>query len=312
MIFGPVGILMTGVNGEKSFQVSDAAFTVLPGRGAMTKQEREHEQALHYMQVADRKYADLAFSIEGQQDRPDFYIARAGTRIGLDVTDFSFPERRSAAARFRTVRAGLIAAYDRGLLRGCRGIGISLSFPDTKVGSDKRLAVEIPQLADMLDTIVVTEAHHGQFGKDWVDAAGPGPYPMGLEGSTKSGFIKWTVTGIFTGDPNVPGADSFLTHCGFAIEHIYRQTVGLPQVKAELDRVVSKHDKTDDQGIDELLIVAGGPDENGNSIPGDVSMVSWFLSEGGEIAAPTRIKRVVLDCWGTDRLDVLYDQTTST
>ncbi len=311
MIFGPIGILMTGINGEKWFQVTDAAFTVLAGKAAMSKLEREYEQALHYMQVANRKYANLAFIIDTQQDRPDFHILRGGARIGLDVTDFSFRDRRSAAVRFRAVREGLISAYDRGLLRGCRGTGISFSFPDTKVGSDRRLAAEIPELVEMLNTIEVTEAHHAQFGKDWVRGVGPGPYPMGLEGSTKSGFIKWVVTGTFTGDANLAGADSFLTHCGFAVEHIYRQTVGLPQVKAELDRIVSKHDKADDQGIDELLIVAGGPDELGNSIPGDVSLVRWFITEGGKIAAPVRIKRIVLDCWGTDCLDVLYDQAAS-
>lgn len=308
------GIIAQPCEGEATYMANDVVFQALQITEPMSKRQIEYQQVLHYQDVAARAFPSLSFDIDVEaltrpaNESPDFYIRRDGLLIGLDATEFSFATRRGTASRFNVIRQSLRDAFSRGRLKGCAGTSISLELANREVDGERALAKHVAELIESMDMLRVTPEVAAQFKEFEVDAIGLGPYPIGESGSIANGSIKWTVQSVFDGPLDLAGMDVFARECGFFVEHYYRQTVTLSEVKAELDRIISSHDKSDTQRIDELLIVSSGPDKFGNAVGGDTAAVLWFLRGGGEINAPTRLKRVVLDAWGANKIVVLYER----
>jgi hypothetical protein len=128
------------------------------------------------------------------------------------------------------------------------------------------------------------------------------PYPLRQRGATADGAIKWYVNGLL-------GArrSSFSRECGFSIEQMYSHTVTASEVGEQMDKVVERHDHPS-QGINELVIVAGGPDRFGDGLVDEGMMAEVFLDRWqGEITPPKSIRRVVLDNWVSGTLDILFE-----
>ena len=105
--------------------------------------------------------------------------------------------------------------------------------------------------------------------------------------------------------------NSFARECGFNVEHQYLETVTAAEVKCRIEEIIAKHDKCD-QGIDELIIVAGGPDRNGDTTADEGMLADTFaVTWKGVVERPKNIGRVVMDNWGSNQLHVLFAKEAS-
>ena len=129
---------------------------------------------------------------------------------------------------------------------------------------------------------------------------GPQPFPIGESGSSADGSISWCVVG------NMIAQNSFSRECGFNVEHQYLETVTAAEVKCRIEEIIVKHDKRD-QGIDELVIVAGGLDRNGDTTADEAMLADTFAVKWkGVVEKPKNMGRVVMDNWGSNQLHVLF------
>lgn len=296
------GILWTSTTGEENLQVSDNTISLLQVDREMTKEELERVQIEHYRDSVRRLKPELAFEIESQSDKPDFRIRRGTKSLGLDVAALAFTKRRKAVAQFRKVRDELRAAYLNGQLRSCRGLEILLRFSKEQVvPCPNRISAAISQLIAALETFKIDEQVWSQLdGSKLVMGLEPEPFPMGESGSSADGSISWYVVG------DMHAQNSFARECGFNVEHQYLETVTAANVKSRIEEIVAKHDKSD-QGIDELVIVAAGPDRYGDTTADEAMLADTFaVTWKGIVENPKNIGRVVMDNWGSNQLHVLF------
>jgi hypothetical protein len=308
-------IIGTLLDGATATTASDTVYTVIQTDCDLAKSQVERAEVEHYHQLAGRKHPDLAFEIEEETTlrpsnaSPDFFINRKGRRLGLDVTDYAFSDRRAADARFEKVKESLASAYRSGRFRMGERMNIWIRFGKRDIDL-KQIKPDLPELIDQLDRIVITPSIEAWANQS--DIRGPAPYPLNQGGTTSSGAIEWGVESIIPlgGFMFGPQSDGFYRECKFQIKHLFVDAKSPSEIAGELDRIVAKHDKQKppNQHIDELLIVAGGPDHKGRCLPGEAARARSFVDGGGTIAAPARLTRVVLDCWGADSLIVLFDR----
>ena len=302
-------------DGSIRTQAGDTVYTVVTTSRPLTKTEVERAEVEHYREVARRRYPRLAFEIEKDaserpsNESPDFFVIRNGRRIGLDVTDYAFSDRRSADARFDKVKQTLAAAYRKGHFRLGERMHIGLRFTNREI-DPRELGQDLDDLIEQLDRIVITPGIEAFLMQG--DVMSPARYPLNQSGNTSTGAIEWWVQSIIPQTGFIPGpqSDWFHQECRFQIEHQYADEKKPSDIADELNRIVAKHDKAKppEQHIDELLIVAGGPDRLGRGLPGEAARVSRFVQTGGKIATPQRLTRIVLDCWGSDQLIVLFER----
>jgi hypothetical protein len=291
-------ILMTTVDGNEHFQISDSTCTVYDFEGELNKQQLELVQLKHYQEKVKKIRPEFNFEIESQADRPDFKVCQNNKIHGVDVTEFAFTKRRSAFAQFREVKELLRKAYREGELRSCRGLQINLSFPARDKLRTNQLGNAVKQLVSALNTYYFD----GNVPDDWVNTPGPGPFPLGESGISDDALVSWYVVG------NLPAGNSFYKECNFNVEHQYAENVDKNDVRAQLEKIINKHDKPD-QNIDELVIVASGPDKYGEAIIDESAICNVFINRWkGSISEPKNIKRIVIDSWNSNDIYVLYDR----
>ena len=298
------GLLMRSANGAEWLQVSDATVSVLLPSAPLSKRDLELIQVKCYQALAKSKKVDLSFDILEHLDKPDFWIGRNGQKVGLDVAAFAFTERREAAAQFRLIKNRLRDAYRAGRLRQCQSINVNLAFKTDFIPHPEKIERAIAELTDILEGLQPDPQLWSTLdGSKWVLGKTPNPFPMGESGRTSDGNIEWYVTG------NTLPNNSFSIECGFNLEHQYMGTATSMDVKQRLDEIIAQHDKPNQQ-IDELVIIAGGPDKNGDAVFDEALIASVFVEHWkGKIQPPKNARRVVLLNWGANTLHVLHELT---
>jgi hypothetical protein len=94
------------------------------------------------------------------------------------------------------------------------------------------------------------------------------------------------------------------TLAGFDIALAYTTLITADEAWREVQRLVDEHDK---QGVDVLLVTAGGPDSHGNVFPAEELLVNFVLAHPIGLAhAPQHIKSIVLHSWGTGQATSLH------
>lgn len=313
----PFLVIGEHADGSTTTIVPDTVYSIAVGERGFTKPEVELTVAEHFREVACRKYPELQFELEKndvvrpENASPDFFIRRNGKRIGLDVTDYAFSNRRAADDRFEQVKLAFAKAYRSGRFRLGERMSIWLRFANRNIDF-KQIADDMEELIGAVDRILITPGIEAWANQS--DVIGPARYPFGEGGITRSGLIEWGVESII---PEhllfAQGAGWFQHECKFQIKHVFSDGKSDAEIAEELNRVVAKHDKLKppEEHIDELLIVAGGPDRRGRCLLGEAFRAMYFVDQGGGIAPPHRLTRVLLDCWGLDRVIVLFDRDTA-
>ncbi|CAD6529152.1 hypothetical protein LMG27952_02267 [Paraburkholderia hiiakae] len=294
---------MTSNEGVQTLQMTDVTLKLLSPEEPLTKTELELIQLKRYQELAGTSAKDMAFILLEQGDRPDFWIERNGQKLGLDVAAFAFDKRRQAIAQFRLIKGRLRREYRAGRLRQCVGLNIVLQFSTAFIPRPENIDPAISELVEMFEGLEPDhEAWATLDGEKWVMGEVPDPFPMGEKGVTSDGSIEWYVAG-----PSMHN-NRFVLECGFNVEHQYLATAGGADVKQRLDKIIAKHDKAD-QRIDELVIIAGGPDNDGEAVFDESMLASFFVTQWqGQVETPNHAKRVVLLNWQANTLHVLYER----
>lgn len=299
MLLGPT--ILYKMNGEPKAQVGDRMVQVLPLEAPLTKQGVERAQADHFQrQVAG--HSEWSFEIEHARDRPDFWIRRGDHRLGLDVAAFAGTERRRAADQFRKLKLILMAAYRRGRLRQCEGIEVQLFFSTERLLRPEQFERSSVRLIESLERYRVDHAAWARTNGSEFVAGGPKPFPMGESGSSHDGSMNWHVSGL------TQGYSVFFNTCGFNIEHQYTEIARPDIVRANVDRIIAAHDVAG-QMIDELVLVAAGPDVFGEAMSGESVIPNLFFDQWqGSISPPSNLTRIFVDNWLLGGPRLLFDR----
>jgi len=293
-------VVSTHTNGTESYQLPDRMDKLIDISHKMTKDELELAQVNHY-QNASTKHPLLSFELIGKGDNPpDFLIKRGDKKVNLDVTSFS-SNRWGDAARFKTLLDDVREAHRDGRLIGLKDIGFFVSFPDNKIPGDATLRkIAIPEFIHSLELIAKKPWVFEDCLKDF-DKPGPGPFPMDQAGTTSDGKLSWYVTHAGV----ISWTNDFIAECGFSIEQSRCTNITLPEITERLDELVKSHDKI---SIEELVVVAGGPDNYGNGYVEEAKLALIFIEEGGKLTNPPQhLKRVVIYNWRRGTVDIIFE-----
>ncbi len=265
-----------------------------------TKRAMEFAHLQHFKRLLNSQLSHLRFRLIGDgSEPPDFVISRDGLSVGLELTVFAEPERRERAAFFCKLQDRLLHVCSKGRLRRLCGIKIDLAFRELGARPFTVDDANFEQLVNEFDELGLLERPETSNGLK--DSSGMVTYwPSG-----KVGLIEWCVSGY----SNLPWRGSKLSNAtGFEVEYTHRQWTSTEDVVRAINKSITAKDR-EGQGTDELLIVAGGPDQAGRAFPAEAFLADHALKSCTEsIVKPTYIKRVFVDIWGLERLYLLHEK----
>jgi len=289
------GLIGYSENGDAHFQA--APIVIQQQQFVPPLARHEHDDLLIAKYQAACEGTDRAFTIEARGNRPDFRILRKGRSIGLDVTVFTIPLQRLRHIRFSRFLDNLDKAIIHGEYNHCNGIQITVDFDTEKIPEDidaKSVADFVAATrwvgiqADAIHVVAQRMRHSDAF------------FHIGGQ----CGPVIWNLTGVWrskTGARTPTRAREILKDVGIRFD----------KITEEINRLVAKHDSSAEQGIDELVVVAGAPDESGR----------MYVTEAliGSIAGPEKIpainkprfkSAVVLLNYQHSEVKELYSDTT--
>lgn len=272
----------------------------------MSTHEMDRVQMTEYKRLVSLHWPDMAFEIELQRERPDFIILRGGMKCGVDMVALTSTSRKAASAQFWQLKERLRCAYQKGRLRQCAGLQFGLRFQDNKVPPARIIENAIDELASIFEEFSVTEECMRDLADPNSVMKAP-PFPLGQNGSTACGKIHWDVAGVFRNHPSQP-QDSFTRDCKFSVVHWFADNINNEELAATFDRLIRNHDKEESQGIDELVIIAGGPDKYGDVLTSEAQLASLYRTWKPQVPVPKFIKRIVLLDWATSSLEVVFGE----
>lgn len=254
----------------------------------------------HFKQLIRSQLPHLHFRLLGDgPEPPDFVLSRDNSQFGLELTVFATPERRERAAFFSKLHDRLMLAHSKGRLRGLSGMKVDLAFGDLGVKPFAVTDASFEQLVGAFDQL-------GKQGRPSISRdATAAPVSAAEWPRGEAGLIKWYVSAY----SNQPFRGSKLSNAtGFEVEYTQRQWVKTEGVARAINERISAKDRAG-RGIDELLIVAGGPDQAGRAFPAEAMLAYHLLeSRSTSIVRPVHIRRVFVDIWGPERLYLVHGE----
>lgn len=281
--------------------------------GPLTKRELERLQCEKYRELLIENFPQLKFEIDSVPDRdpPDFMVTRGDEIFGMDMKAFALQDRRDGGARLEHLRSELLAIFRRGGLRRCRGLIFHVHFDiinntgKLKIPSNLRQAA--PQLAAAFSRMTVfpeppvvyptTNLEHEKrisvFQQEFSvrNKNFCPPYSIEERGDLPEFGLGWYVSGCIRHPKN-----DFEIETGIGLEFDFNQSLSTRDIKQLLDEAIASHDG-DDQAIDELVVIAGGPDTLGQASNDESVFVTAFFDAGLKIDTPKNIKRVAIIEW---------------
>ncbi|MBC7994054.1 MAG: hypothetical protein H7Z15_12530 [Rhizobacter sp.] len=289
MMVGPM-IIATGEDGEVLSPPDD--LIQLPAFS--TKRAMEFSHLQHFKRLIKSQLPDLQFRLLGDgADPPDFFLSRSDTKFGLELTMFASAQRRERAAFFSKLHERLLLAYGKGRLRGLSGIKVDMAFGELGAKPVSVDDVLFDQLIEAFD----------KLGKQKRPSMAPDveipsdEWPNGTVGP-----LNWYASSY----ADYPFRGSKLSNImGFEVEYMHRQWTTTAEVERAINERIMAKDRA---GVDELLIVAGGPDQAGRQFPAEAILASHLLEKGTPaFVKPAHIQRVFIDVWGAERLYLIHD-----
>ena len=296
-------VIMVHDDDTESYLFGDRLDQLINLSTTLTKTELEEIQKEHYKNAAASN-PHLAFDeCRIGNDPPDFIIQRGGKNVSLDLAAFSFSDKRGSAIRFKTVQNAVREAFRAGRLNGLKDIGFMVTFAENRIPGDTTLhRTAIPEFIKSIAAIAKRPWSIDDFPEDWTDTPGAGPFPMDQSGTSSDGILSWYV--IDCGF--LPPTNEFAKECGFRVETGNLQSLSLQEISERLMEIVKKHDKPE---IEELLIVAGGPNRHGEGYSDEATFALFFCQKIGKLSEiPRHLQRVIIDNWRTGSLHIIFDR----
>lgn len=294
MFVGP-----TILTGDGSFCPPDDVVQVRSPFPTLHAMEFEHLQ--HFKRLVKVQFPRLAFRLASSgSNPPDFMVYRTddGVPFGMELTTFGFPtqERQSRAWKFARIHERLLKAYEGGRLAGLSGLKFDVSFgaldgspPD---GLDE---ATFGELVDALEDVAQLSRPSMETNVDSSEA-----WPSGVVGG---GSILWSLSGVTNGCFE---GSMLAKRTGFEVECTVREWKTEGELRMQMDETIQAKDVPSNQ---ELLIVAGGPTQQGRMFPaGAVIAMQLVKAWHGPAKVPVHLRRIFLDVWGPEKIFLLYEK----
>lgn len=240
--------------------------------------------------------------VEPGANPPDATVATANGTLGVEATALTVEGRRTVHSLFlelrRRVQMSEPAAFPKLI-----GHVIYIWFERPGV-----VGLRLPHRrsdSEALDSIVEDLAKYEPV-------IGLTPQGRPEVGDTLDlGCNRVSADATFSAVPMLQAVPStvLFTIAGFEIGLVYTSIVTREKAQGELQRLVKKHDK---EGVDLLLITAGGPDASGIVFPAEEAFAKFIVDhEIGLSTKPEHIKQIILHSWTTGAATLLYPEFTS-
>jgi hypothetical protein len=253
----------------------------------------ESYRADHVLQFGNAPFEEVTAG-----DRPDFTVTAGGQQVRLDCAALADHHRRLGFRLMDHLRERLIAGGGGRDFSGVAGCLLSVWFGETLDDLPPR-RWDDSIIEPLLDVIAETKVDHAAIARltqEVAERGFPQVMPPVIEtGKTpdgSAGFVANAVLGPTEGA-------RFSTGLGFEVQLHLPEQVTYRSAKANLDRIVSRHDQPQ---IEHLLLTAGGPDRTGMRFPGE-EVIAGFLAEQPEFHVEVeRLQRVTLHLWSARRI----------
>jgi hypothetical protein len=240
-----------------------------------------------------------AFTQVGEgSDPPDAVVDIAGTKVGLECTRLTIPERLGVHGLFRTVRQRL-ATFDPENFAALAGHFVYMWFNDADSVLVRPYRKTDEQEA--LELIQALASYQPEPVAMWVpDGAVPEQAPELPMHRTDAGASFYSIPFAFScPDTVLFSYAGFELGCAYTTHH---------HADDELHRISAMIDKKDRPENDWLLISVGAPDKLGYIYPAEEPLAEFVLQHGVVDVSPRHLERVIMHFWSTGRAVELWPQ----
>lgn len=234
--------------------------------------------------------------VQRGEDPPDATVATNGVRIGVESTALTVGDMRGVQGLFVLLRRRLEDTEPTRFWRLAGRIVYIWFESEASQGKLGRPHKRTDEAA--LDELVDALANHQPKTRDQLQAAAlAGTMPEPVETPNGARFYAVPVENA------VPSTTLFY-QAGFEIGLAYTSFITAQSAWNELQRLTDKHDQ---DGVDLLLVTAGGPDVDGNMFPSEERVADFLIDHPiGLSRKPDHIKTIFLHKWGDGRAVQLY------
>ena len=223
-------------------------------------------------------------------DPPDFLAETDGGVLGVECTSLTLTERRGLNGLFQGIRQAIMDAHLDAFV-GVRGCLIRLDFRSKDGNTGKPFKKDdYPSIDKLLDAL---NSYVFDFESRTTTENKP-PESLDLLGVVNDSLSEVR----FYANPLVGSApdSSLFALRGFEIVLGYPSSHSVSAIRAELERLVVKHDKP---GVDVLLVTCGGPARDGYTYPSEELVGRLFVDYGRPLDLAKHVKTVLLHFWST-------------
>jgi hypothetical protein len=260
-----------------------------------SKEALERAQLEKYRLDYLLRFGEVPFEgVERGGDPPDFLVRRGGLQHGIDCAALALEEKRGAEALFRKL-VHKVAANDIASLGHLAGTEIGIWFKsdasDIGPGLPPRAADDAAaqKLVEGLENFRLDRQRIAEITADIAAHRFPQNLPDEVSPVEKEEF-GFHVTPVDSWQPR----DPLTARLGFSISLTYALPIEGRSVQPEIQRLVSAHDK---EGIDQLLLVIGGPNIDGIRFPAEHYLSLWLKKDRVEPVSARNLRQATAHSW---------------
>jgi hypothetical protein len=272
-----------------------------------SKEALERAQLEKYRLDYLLRFGEVPFEeVERGGDPPDFLVRRDGSPHRIDCAALALEEKRGAEALFSKL-VDKVAANDTASLRHLAGTEINIWFSsdtsDIGPGRPPRVTDDskTQKLMEALQNFELDRQRIADITADMIAHGPPQKLPEEVSPVEKEGF-GFHVASVDNWQPR----DLLTAGLGFGVSLSYALPIRKRGVREEIQRLVAAHDK---EGIEQLLLVIGGPNPDGIRFPAEHYLSLWLREDPVEPVSARYIGQVTAHAW----IDgVLFDMPVRT
>jgi len=235
--------------------------------------------------------------IQRAGDPPDFLCLSGGVLVNVDCAQLAIQNRRAVNGLFERLRRAILSTPRERFSR-LRGCVVYVWFE----GSDGKLSMPFSSaddraLVNLVELLIGYEPQPSALQLPTDTLPEQAPMLPTAEGEGCRFYAVQMADAVPTSE--------FFTRTGFELGLAYTTNHSRPSASDELARVVAKHDQ---DGIDHLLLTAGGPNVNGLIHLSEHVLSAFLLETPPVFPKPNHLSKVMLHLWQTGAIVQLFPE----
>lgn len=282
-------VIGTLVSGGISFMGTARTIKYFEAVKPTGKQALEEMQLLKFKSIAEENFPEYDFeSYELSTDPPDYLITRKGIQSGMELTAFGDATRKRDADKLLKLKQVFKSEFDQGRLHNIKGFGFVIKFKNDVLKSKSRTSKAIQNVIDFLDKLVVPPNFEELLFSHSIDTPGPFPHPHGAS------YSEVDIEMYISSYSQAP-LSRYMAECGFDFDIDDQNNYVIEDAIADLNAIISEKDISLNE---ELLIIAGGPNQLGIGNGDEANALSHFVKDAqNKLNSPKHLKSIFILFW---------------